>query len=433
MKRESEKNLRLVVVEDNQTQLRLLTAMVSKLDGVELVGTARDGIEALSVVREASPHLVLMDIVLPRRDGIAATRLLATRHPGVRVILVSALAASDTITRDAYRSGAAHVIRKPLQLESLRALFEVERAALMIRRKILIADDDAVCRKMLRPMLQLWGYDVREALDGNEAFDALSGADAPRLAIIDWVMPGIEGVELCRRLRRQAPDHYVYVILLTAKSDRASVVEGLGAGADDYLVKPFHRDEVRQRLRAGQRILEMQERLIAAQEALRLKASHDPLTGVLNREAIMELLERECARFQRNPELALSVLLVDVDRFKEVNDGHGHPVGDEVLRHTAQRMARDVRSYDAVGRYGGDEFLVVLAGADAREAAAVAERIRDSSAASRWPVETGSLRVTLSLGVASASAGCTAKSLVHDADLALLRAKRDGRDRVGRS
>jgi diguanylate cyclase (GGDEF)-like protein len=297
--------------------------------------------------------------------------------------------------------------------------------------KVLVAEDNPVSQSMLRALLTKWGYDVAAARDGLEAWCILESADAPRLAILDWMMPGMDGVELCRRVRGAAREPYIYILLLTARTESEDLVEGMEAGADDYLTKPFNTHELRVRLRAGRRILDLQEELVAAREALRDQATHDGLTGLLNRVTLLDALRSELVRATREHR-PVAVLMVDLDRFKLVNDTYGHLAGDAVLRETARRMKSSVRPYDSIGRYGGEEFLMVLPGCDTAAAQAQAERFREAMAYEPITVGAQSIRVTCSIGVS----GCTgplvssSDTLVRDADLALYQAKDRGRNRV---
>jgi two-component system cell cycle response regulator len=296
---------------------------------------------------------------------------------------------------------------------------------------VLIAEDDPVLQHMLRTLLTKWGYEVVVAANGDAAWEILQGQDAPRLALLDWLMPGMDGVEICREARKRGAQAYRYLLLLSSKDDRVDIVDGLQSGADDYLTKPFHPDELRARLRAGERILMLEDRLVAAQQVLQFKASHDALTELLNRGAILETLQRELQRGRREKN-SLGVLLLDLDHFKSINDRKGHDVGDEVLREASRRMLASVRSYDAVGRYGGEEFLILVPGCNSANARDRAEQIRVAIAGS--PIETlgGLIRISASIGVASTVDGASweADALVRAADVALYRAKRNGRNRV---
>jgi diguanylate cyclase (GGDEF)-like protein len=297
--------------------------------------------------------------------------------------------------------------------------------------KILIADDEQVSRLMLQRLLTKWGYEVVSAEDGINAWEQLNRPDAPRIALLDWMMPGRNGVDVCREIRAHRPDPYTYILLLTAKDAKESVVEGLESGADDYLTKPFHPQELKARLRVGIRLLELEDTLVQAREAMRFKATHDALTGVWNRGTILETLDREISRSRREG-ASLGVLIGDLDHFKSVNDSCGHLTGDEVLRETTARIQACVRPYDAVGRFGGEEFLILLPGCDATATADKAEQLR--AAIGQQPIETltGPLRITMSFG-AIATANWpdeTANHVLLMVDAALYRAKEEGRNRV---
>lgn len=294
--------------------------------------------------------------------------------------------------------------------------------------RVLAAEDNPVFQSMLRTMLTKWGYQAVIARDGLEAWDALRDEDPPRLAILDWMMPGLDGVEVCRRVRGTDREPYIYILLLTARTDAQDLIDGMEAGADDYLTKPFNAQELRVRLRAGCRILDLQEQLLHTREALRDQATHDGLTKLLNRGAILEVLRTEIARAERERH-PLSVLMLDLDRFKSINDVHGHLIGDMVLREAAQRMRAAGRRYDSVGRYGGEEFLVVLPGCGLDDARSQAERLRETIAATPFASDSQPLRVTISVGVSCAH-DHDADILIREADEALYRAKSLGRNRV---
>ncbi len=297
--------------------------------------------------------------------------------------------------------------------------------------RILIAEDDAVSRRVLEEFLAKWGYQVVSVEHGEEAWDALREADAPQLAILDWMMPRMDGLEICRRLRQRGPEPYVYVLLLTAKAQKQDVIEGLESGADDYLTKPFDPGELQARLRAGRRILALQEALISARDALRFQATHDPLTGLWNRLATMNTLRRELARSARQGE-PVSVILADVDHFKNINDTHGHMTGDTALRAASNRIVSTVRAYDTVGRYGGEEFLVVLPECELQWASNLAERIRRTFADKPFDLPDGPIPLFVSLGVAGlrAKTGVEPNGLIWAAGQGLCRAKARGRNCV---
>jgi two-component system, cell cycle response regulator len=278
-----------------------------------------------------------------------------------------------------------------------------------------------------------WNYEVTAMENGVGAWEVLQREDAPQLAVLDWMMPGMDGIEVCRRIRSRDQGVYRYVLLLTAKDDQQDVIAGLEAGADDYLTKPVDVDELRARVRAGKRILDLQAALIRAKDDLQFAAAHDALTGLWNRGAIIDLLKREVSRRQRTMD-ALGVLMADIDYLKKINDTHGHLVGDAVLQEVTRRLAVDVRPYDVVERYGGEEFLVVFPGCNAANLIVGAERLRHCIA--DQPVETsvGQIPVTLSLGLASVEQDeketLDCKAFPRKADEALYAAKARGRNRV---
>lgn len=295
--------------------------------------------------------------------------------------------------------------------------------------KILIADDEQVSRRMLQALLRMWGHEVVTCDNGSAALELLKSVDAPRVGLLDWEMPGMNGIDVCAAIRRDRPEPYTYMVLLTSKDAKENIIQGLESGADDYLVKPWDPDELKARLRTGQRILRLEDRLVEARETMRFKATHDHLTYLLNRGVIVDLLERELARTLREKGCTI-VLLCDLDHFKKVNDEYGHLVGDEVLCEAARRLLGSVRSYDFVGRYGGEEFLLVLNNCDVSQAYIRAEEVR--RAISDHPIQTarGPLSVTMSIGALASKdwPQQNAQEILCEADAALYRAKASGRN-----
>jgi two-component system, cell cycle response regulator len=299
--------------------------------------------------------------------------------------------------------------------------------------RILIADDSIVSRHLLDATLRKWGYEVVVACDGMEAWNFLQAEDAPKIAILDWVMPGLTGPEVCRRVREHAQDKesYTYIILLTSKGLREDLIEGMESGADDYLTKPFDQHELKVRLRAGTRIIDLQRELVAAREALREQATKDFLTRIWNRSSILDIFQRELSRGARENR-SVGVVLADLDHFKTVNDTYGHFAGDAVLREFARRVQSVTRSYDAVGRYGGEEFLVILPGCDSTCTANQAERMRASLANEAMSIGDTPQQITCSFGATCWCPGMdpSSEDLIRIADNALYLAKGQGRDRV---
>ncbi|MGR6835149.1 GGDEF domain-containing response regulator [Syntrophomonas erecta] len=292
--------------------------------------------------------------------------------------------------------------------------------------KVLIADDDALSRHILQDALCSWGYEVMVTCNGDEAWQVLKQDKYPNLVILDWVMPGLEGIEICQRIRQRCKARYIYVIMLTARNSHEDIVRGLEAGADDYMVKPFHHEELKSRLKIGRRVIELEERILQM-------ARTDYLTGLLNRGAFMERLEGEISRSWRDGQ-NLGIIIIDIDHFKAVNDRYGHQVGDLVLRDFSHCLASMCRSYDFVGRYGGEEFIVSLPGADCQETTQVAERIRQRVAENTTYTAEAGIKVTASFGIAAIMPEQikNADELIYKADQALYEAKERGRNQVVR-
>jgi diguanylate cyclase (GGDEF)-like protein len=302
--------------------------------------------------------------------------------------------------------------------------------------KILVAEDDPVSRRLLEVTLSKWGYEVVACADGQAAWDVLKAPDAPQLVILDWMMPHMDGLQVCKNVRNpdeRSAEPYVYIILLTAKSQKIDMVTGLEAGADDYLTKPFDAQELRMRLRAGRRILDLLDELVRAREIMREQSRKDSLTQLCSRATVLELLKNELDRSQRDSvdrDVPVSVVLADLDHFKHINDTYGHLAGDAVLRETARRMRDAIRPYDNIGRYGGEEFLLVLSNCDTIGATTIAERLLHAVRKDTIVLAEGTVSVTLSAGVATSGIVQDAETLVGAADAALYRAKRSGRNRV---
>ena len=295
--------------------------------------------------------------------------------------------------------------------------------------RILIAEDDVTSRTILAAILQKWGYDPVTVRDGSSAWSVMQNADAPNLVILDWDMPGMDGLEVCRRIRKSLTANPPYLIILTARGEKTDIVKGLDAGANDYVSKPYDNNELRARIGVGQRMVELQTELLEAKNALAHEAMHDALTGALNRRAILDVLGKELKRAERR-DSNLSIGFLDIDYFKHVNDTYGHQVGDEVLRGFAHALQGNLRGYDLVGRYGGEEFLVVAPDSSGTAKEELYERLRSRIEGLLIATKSGEVGVTVSIGVARANGDSTVDSLLAAADTALYRAKDEGRNRV---
>jgi len=292
--------------------------------------------------------------------------------------------------------------------------------------KILIAEDEPVSRRLLESFLVKWGYDVMVTCDGSEAWEALHEPESPNMVVSDWMMPEMDGLELCRKIRKMDRSGYIYFILLTAKGRKKDLIQGLEAGADDFLIKPFDKEELKYRIRIGERIIKLERRILDL-------AATDPLTGVLNRRAFIERLEQEIERSRRG-NAPLSLIMADIDYFKRVNDRYGHQTGDIALQRFADQLTTSLRVYDFTARYGGEEFFLCLPGADGSQAGSVAERLRKRVEEMEvvFPDGSRSIRITASFGVACflPEPQESIDSIIKRADEAMYRAKNEGRNRV---
>ena len=300
--------------------------------------------------------------------------------------------------------------------------------------RVLIAEDDLTTRTILNGLVRKWGYETEVVMDGDAAWKVLQTPDAPVLVILDWMMPGMDGVDVIRRVREKYLDPPPYMILLTSRDEKGDVLTGLESGANDFIKKPFNNEELFARLRVGRRSVELQQRLFETQAKLSHQASHDSLTGVLNRRAILEQLGKEYARasrgFKNGNSIGLSIGFFDLDDFKRINDQYGHSAGDEVLKAVVEVISKQMRVYDSIGRLGGDEFLVIAPETQAENGELLFERLAKAVAACRIQTSAGEVSVTVSVGVAAVCAGDDLEKFLNSADSALYTAKRSGRNRV---
>lgn len=285
--------------------------------------------------------------------------------------------------------------------------------------------------RFLKNTLIRFGYEVVPATDGNEALELVLAQNGPKLAILDWEMEGLSGTDLCKRLRTGSIEPYIYTILMTEKSQKDELLDVFECGADDYLAKPLDGYELRAKLIVAKRILDLQDRLVAMREDLRTRATHDSLTGLWNRQATLDSLAREMDRVKREKK-PCGLILADVDHFKHINDCFGHEAGDDVLKEIATNMKDAVRPYDIVGRYGGEEFLIVAPGCNSQTIVDRAEELRTRIENKSIRTASGCISITISMGAIAFEPGSdhTFKTLIKSADEALYHAKRGGRNRV---
>ncbi|MFT7411562.1 MAG: two-component system cell cycle response regulator [Oleispira sp.] len=297
--------------------------------------------------------------------------------------------------------------------------------------KILIAEDDPTSRMILVAIVSEWGYTPIPVEDGAQALSILQTDNAPRLLLLDWEMPEINGLALCKKIREEETSNPPYIILLTGRSDTEDVVTGLKVGANDYISKPFNNAELKARLQVGERMLSLQNELNNAKEAMAFQANFDELTKLMNRRAVMKAMANEIERSKRNSQ-PLYICMCDVDHFKKINDTHGHLAGDAVLKEIAQRFNHSLRPYDLCGRYGGEEFLIILNSKE-NHVHDLFERIRQAIAHEPFIYEDTVLDITISCGVTLYNPPNDVRNttqILIDADTALYEAKNNGRNQT---
>lgn len=297
--------------------------------------------------------------------------------------------------------------------------------------KILIAEDNPSSNLLLKNLLFSWKFDIVTAFNGTEAWKILQEEDVPQIAILDWMMPGMDGLEVCGRIREweKGRDQYTYIIMLTGRSDKKDIVTAIDAGADDYIVKPFDKKELRARLQTGQRIIELQMALRVANKKLLIMSRLDPLTGALNRSAILDDLDLAVYRSTREKK-SLSISLVDIDNLKEMNERYGRSSGDQILQAIVRRINACIRRTDCLGRFGGDEFLVIMLGVDFDTAMTICHRIQNAFTEKKIVLNDHSFPVTVSQSLAVWDGKASIEKFIASAEHALLVTKIYGRNRV---
>ena len=302
--------------------------------------------------------------------------------------------------------------------------------------KFLVVEDDAISRLILKKTLEKQGYKIILAENGKKGWEIFQKEkENIYLIIVDWIMPEMDGLKLCKKIRASNLNHYVYIIFLSAKGEKKDIITGLEAGADDYLTKPFEPLELLSRIKVGLRIIALEQKLKEINQKLQFLAITDELTGILNRRAILERLKEEIHRAKRE-NYTLAIIMADIDHFKKINDEYGHPLGDRVLIETVNRLKTSMRPYDLIGRYGGEEFLIIIPRVDKEKAIAIAERLRKSICKRPFEIDNQKLNVTISLGVTTVNPLLTPKMElliekgIKAADNALYQAKTKGRNCV---
>ena len=294
--------------------------------------------------------------------------------------------------------------------------------------KILVADDDPVNRHLLKILLGKWGFDVSVTTDGEEAWRELQKPAHPRIAILDWMMPGMDGVQVCAKIREDKTRAPMYLLLLTAKQATEDANGRFESVADDYLPKPYSAHELKARLRTARRILELEDQIEAARQNMKIETTHDPLTGLWNRSTILEILHQEVHRARRQSS-PLAVFTIDIDHLRQINHQHGHLAGDAVMREAARRIRNSVRIYDSAGRYSGGQIVVVSPACDRSGAMNQALRLQATISQEEFKTFKGNFPVTISMGIVVSCNEHHAHEIISSAEAALAKAKKAGPNR----
>ncbi|MCX8063628.1 MAG: diguanylate cyclase [Candidatus Hydrogenedentes bacterium] len=297
------------------------------------------------------------------------------------------------------------------------------------KEKILVADDDLTSRLILTSALKKWNYEPISVTNGKEALEILSQPDSPQIAILDWVMPEIDGIEVVKEVRSMKKEVPPYIIMLTTKTEKEDLMAGLEAGADDYICKPFDNKELWARIKVGIRTINLHRTLVKAQKALEYEALHDPLTGVLNRRGILERLEEEIERGYRKG-YQICVAMFDLDHFKKINDTYGHQTGDEVLKGFVKILQNHTRPYDSIGRLGGEEFLLIVPEISESEAILILEKLLNEIRKSPIYTHNNELKITTSIGGIIINGKLNVDKVIKLVDESLYQAKERGRNQL---
>jgi len=270
--------------------------------------------------------------------------------------------------------------------------------------RALISTSNQGGQGFLKKILTEQGYEVIVAQEGEEAWDILRNPAAPRLVILDSGLTGIDGIELCRRIRKRESGDHVYLVVIGGRDGTETVADALEAGANDYLFKSDTVATMKARLLAGRRFLDLVKEIDSAQEVIRSQATYDLLTGLESRVTILDILRREIARAKREED-PVGVVMIGMDQFNVVNETYGRRVGDAVLCEAARRVSRAIRLYDTAGRYADVEFLVVAPGCEGEDVERVAERIRKELGENTIRAHGKTIAVTASLGIIATPPG----------------------------
>lgn len=288
--------------------------------------------------------------------------------------------------------------------------------------KILVAEDDLTSRTMLASMVRKWGFNPVEVEDGKNALMEMQKDDGPKLALLDWSMPEMDGLEVLQNIRLSIGIIQPYIIFITAKSDREDVLKGISARANDYILKPYDENELRIRLEVARHKIEMKQ---AVDDAI----SKDPLTGVLNRGPILNILENKTFQAKRDGN-SLVIGIIQIGNITEVNKNNGHKVGDDLLCEFTKFLQLRIRGSDSLGRYGGDQFLIISYGIATNEIEPFFQQLHNEVTTETYHTRDGSVPILINFGVAVMKEDSNVDSLLVDAEDALALAKQSGKNTI---
>ena len=450
---------RILIVDDDPKNVKLMCGMLNRED-YEL-STAADGFSALERVRETPLDLILLDVMMPGMDGYEVTRRLKAdaETKSIPIILITALDSPDDRARG-LEAGAEEFLTKPVnpvEIEArIQSMLKLKRYRdqLVIRassedqacsdvavveppapagnsRHILIVEDDPKDLKLLQSHLISPDYSIEFVRNGSDAIETISRRQFD-LILLDILLPGMDGFEICRRIKQMDDARDTQVVLITCLSDMENKIRGVELGADDYLIKPIEPRELQARVRVLLKKKAYLDSLHAHYAQALNSALLDGLTGLYNHAYLKRFLDLEIKRSQRQGH-STSLLMIDLDNFKQINDSLGHMAGDAILREVARRVKDSIREIDVAARYGGEEFAVVLPYGDSQALRKVGERIRGLIEDRPFliPGREDDQQVTVSVGGAVyPTDAATVDALIDTADRMLYQAKRDGKNRV---
>ncbi|MCP4606353.1 MAG: diguanylate cyclase [Proteobacteria bacterium] len=424
----NKREIPLAVVVDDAPAVRSVMEkeMMALGFGVEVASNGQEGLE---LVREVLPDIVITDIKMPIKSGIELCADLAAdpRTSSVPIIVISA-GVTDQLVRNSFDSGAINFLPKPVDVSQLAETVSTVMGKHRVSRqgRILVLEDSPTISSVISRLLGELGITciVCQSIAEMHAYLSIS---VPDVISLDLTLPDGNGLELCRNLRLNRGLDLIPIVIISGAVERETMVECLRSGANDFIEKPFTRDEFHARINNLLKVKRLQDELTQKIRILDNLAYHDSLTGLYNRRYLDDGIIKELERTKRSNE-SLGFFIIDLDNFKKVNDTYGHEVGDEILKEVASLMKQSVRQYDIPCRYGGEELCSILPGSSLVSTATVAERVR--AACSERQFTEHAIKQTVSIGVSAFPNPSSEQELITNADRALYQAKKAGRNRV---